>query len=426
MQAIPGIPFTFAQFDAEGNCIQAPAVPDDTQELIVASHGWNNDRAEAEALYHELFSNFAAVKPAGVGKIAVIGVIWPSKKFDLGADDAPAQGAADLVNAASVGGANRGARDAAIAHAFDAFEKNFADSGKDAQLADLRALGTRLGQPGARARFVEQLRQLVGTPAAASALDGSDVFFGADPDDVFANAAQASSEVGTAPTGEAGSGGAASLAGLADGVANAVSNLLNLTTYYEMKKRAGSVGTRGLAPMIDQFAGREGLRRIHLVGHSFGGRLVTAAAMASTTAKLHSMSLLQAAFSHNGFSKSQRGYFRKAVSPTRFTGPVIITHTANDLAVGKAYAIASRISRDMSSGAGDADDKYGGLGRNGALHMDAGEVSDTVTAMLAAGEAYALRKQVIHNLESSPYIKSHGDVRGPAVAWAISQAIGTV
>lgn len=424
MEAIPGIPFSFAEFDAEGRCIHPPEVPDDSEELIIASHGWNNDREEAEALYHELFSNFAAVKPAGVGKIAIVGVIWPSKKFDLGAQGT-VQVESGLVNSASVGGTVPGARDAAIAQALGAFEQTFAGSGKDAQLANLRELSTRLGQPEARAQFVGQLRQLVGTADGASPADASDVFFGADPEDVFTNAGQASSEVGTvSPDGADGSGASASLGSLVGGVADAVSNLLNMTTYYEMKKRAGTVGTAGLAPMIDELAERARIRHIHLVGHSFGARLVTAAAMASTTGKLHSMSLLQAAFSHNGFS--QQGYFRKVVKDHRFTGPVIITHTANDLAVGKAYAIASRISGDTTAGAGDANDKFGGLGRNGAQRMGTGEVSASITRMLAQGEAYVLQKQIIHNLESSPYIKGHGDVRGPAVAWAISQAIGTV
>jgi pimeloyl-ACP methyl ester carboxylesterase len=201
---------------------------------------------------------------------------------------------------------------------------------------------------------------------------------------------------------------------------------LNITTYYEMKQRAGTVGVQGLAPLIDELAKRPQLRHIHLVGHSFGARLVTAAAMASTTDKLRSLSLLQAAFSHNGFSQSERGYFRKVVDSKRLSGPIIVTYTPNDLAVGKAYAIASRLSGNSTSGLGDANDKFGGLGRNGALNMLPREVSDNITQLLETRQVYGFQTGTIYNLEGSDFIKSHSDVKGPQVAWAISQVIDTV
>jgi predicted alpha/beta hydrolase family esterase len=78
----------------------------------------------------------------------------------------------------------------------------------------------------------------------------------------------------------------------------------------------------------------DNVQRIHLVGHSFGCRVVTAAAATSTTDKLQSMSLLQAAFSHNGFSKSMNGFFRSVVDNHRIKGPIVVTYTPNDRAVG--------------------------------------------------------------------------------------------
>jgi hypothetical protein len=88
-----------------------------------------------------------------------------------------------------------------------------------------------------------------------------------------------------------------------------------------MKKRAGTVGQKGVAPLLDRLA--DHVQRIHLVGHSFGCRVVTAAAATSTTDKLQSMSLLQAAFSHNGFSKSMNGFFRSVVDNHRIKGPIV-------------------------------------------------------------------------------------------------------
>jgi hypothetical protein len=326
-----------------------------------------------------------------------------------------------------VGGTSEEQERRAIETAFAEFERVFADSEKAPQVAALRALLPDIGNPATQTAFVEGLRRLIGAPDGTSDLDGSSFFFKvSDPRAVFVNAEQASSSVGEgqgednrAVAGVQGAG----LSSLLGGVANAVSSLQNNTTYYEMKQRAGTVGQRGLAPLIDELGQRAALQRIHLVGHSFGARLVTAAAMHSTSPKLHSLCLLQAAFSHNAFSSI--GYFRKLVDSRRVAGPIIITHTENDKAVGKAYAIASRISNDTSSGVGDASDKYGGLGRNGAVNMGASEVSHTMRALLEPGTPYDLKGHLIHNLESSAFIHDHGDVEGKAVAWAISQAIAT-
>ena len=207
----------------------------------------------------------------------------------------------------------------------------------------------------------------------------------------------------------------------------AVTNLLNLTTYFEMKQRAGTVAKNGVAPMVDALADQ--VERIHLVGHSFGGRLVTATAANSRTNKIHSMSLLQAAFSHNGFSASEHGFFRPVVSTMRVKGPILVTHTKNDKAVGLAYPAASRLNHDTASGFGDADDKFGGIGSNGALHMEDGEISAAATELLAVGGAYTLEAGRIHNLKADAFIRdpkggdAHGFVWVPEVAWAVSRAI---
>src|SRR6185369_15723604 len=111
--------------------------------------------------------------------------------------------------------------------------------------------------------------------------------------------------------------------------------------YYQMKSRAGDVGSVGVGPLLKRVRARFPQIKVHLVGHSFGGRLVTAAAHAldDNTASV-SMSLLQAAFSHNGLSQDflngQAGFFRDVIAKKRVSGPIIITHTKNDKAVGIA------------------------------------------------------------------------------------------
>ena len=194
-----------------------------------------------------------------------------------------------------------------------------------------------------------------------------------------------------------------------------------------MKKRAGTVGAKGLAPLVDELA--QQVERVHLVGHSFGGRLVAAAAANSATPKLHTLALLQAAFSHNGFSKLRNGFFGSVAEKRRVAGPIFVTHTKNDRAVGVAYPIASRVGRDNASALGDKDDQFGAIGSNGAQQMQPGEVAASAARLLAVGSAYDFQPGHFHNLDATAFIvdpnggDAHGFVFVPEVAWALSRAI---
>jgi len=188
------------------------------------------------------------------------------------------------------------------------------------------------------------------------------------------------------------------------------------------------VGSIGLARVLRQLRDRQPGLRLHLVGHSFGGRLVTAAANAlPANTPAVTMTLLQAAFSHNGlaskFDGKNDGAFRNVIAKARISGPIAITHTKNDRAVGIAYPLASRLSRDQAAALGDKDDPYGGMGRNGAQHMG----GDTVEGELQrVGNGYSLASGKVFNLNADAFIKDHGDVTGPEVAYALLSVVRTV
>jgi hypothetical protein len=93
--------------------------------------------------------------------------------------------------------------------------------------------------------------------------------------------------------------------------------------------------------------------------------------------------------------------------------------------VGIAYPLASRLAQQTAAKLGDANDKYGGLGRNGAQKMEAGEVDAAITKMLAADAIYQFTPNKFFNLEASPFIKGHSDITGKEVARAVRQAIAT-
>ena len=443
MDDIEGLPYATAEFDKDGRLLQRPTVPAGITDLIIVSHGWNNDRDEAEALYRKLFGNFVDVTggdPAmAARKVAVVGVIWPSKKFDALMSTTAPQAHAAGGQAASIGGADTTAaqQTAAMHAAIDRIMPLFDDAGDVERIQALHDLAPQLeGSGAAQAKFVETLRLLVvADPAQAprpTHEDREDIFFRAPADVVFKNASHTPAGTpagGPAAAGAQGgaSGHAQSLGSIFSSIGNAVTSLLNLTTYFEMKQRAGTVGRLGLAPLVDELAGS--VERLHLVGHSFGGRVVAAAAANSKTSRLHTLALLQAAFSHNGFSKTRNGFFESVAETHRIAGPILITHTKNDIAVGVAYPIASRLGHDNANALGDKDDQFGAIGSNGAQQMQPGEVVSGTDKLLPVGGAYAFEAGRFHNLDATPFIidpqggNAHGFVFVPQVAWLLSRAM---
>jgi pimeloyl-ACP methyl ester carboxylesterase len=225
-----------------------------------------------------------------------------------------------------------------------------------------------------------------------------------------------------------GTGGAAGIGEFFSGIWSGVRNLLNYTTYYQMKERAGLVGANGVNPILRTIRADNAGLKVHLIGHSFGGRLVTATVAGSKDAALlpvATLSLLQAAFSHYGFAEkwdsSHDGFFRRVVTRKAVAGPAIITCTANDKAVGLAYPIASLLAGQVAAGIGDKDDKYGGIGRNGAQKTP----ESTDMSLLDVGGAYQLTKGRLHNLSADRFIKDHSDVDNKQVVYAVASAIAT-
>ena len=85
MNDFAGIPYIRALFEIDGRLLSAVNLPAGTTDVIVMSHGWNNSQDDAEDLYKRLFTSFAEVaQPNDMNgrQLAIVGVIWPSKRFD--------------------------------------------------------------------------------------------------------------------------------------------------------------------------------------------------------------------------------------------------------------------------------------------------------------------------------------------------------
>ena len=405
---------------------------DGVTDLVVLAHGWNNDMGEARRLYERLLGSVKTqLSDAELGerKLGVLAVLWPSKRF--AEEELIAGGGASVTGAPD---------ETELVDRLEGLKGTFDDDNADENLEKAKSLIPKLGEDKeAQKEFVDLVRASLREDDADDE-DASAEFFALPGDEVMARLAIPDVETGAAPV--AGMGGVASMtdagsapapqggaAGIGDWIENArnaARNLLNFATYYQMKSRAGTVGHHGVYEVLREVRTTRPDLKLHLVGHSFGGRLVAAAATGPSgkdPVGVDSLMLLQAAFSHLGFAQdyegSKDGLFRSMVTGKAVKGPALITHTDNDRAVGLAYPLASRIARQVASGLGDKNDKYGGIGRNGAQKTP--EAKEGV--LLKSGSTYHLEAGGMYNLRSDDFISNHSDVTGPEVAQALVAAI---
>lgn len=462
MDTIQGFPFFPLEFTKDGAVArpeQRKALLDALQnghtDLFVISHGWNNDMKEARALYDRFFSHFMKqMKGAGLDarRFAVAGVFWPSKKFAdkdlIPGNTAPAEGTAAATAASSKARTElKGELEELRKDFYDAPETEGQRGFFDADDADERLrkaidLVDRLNDsPKARREFVDLLRGAVVREGDEVPEEQSvDKAFNEDGEKLLNRLGMpAGKRPGAAGGGGGVAGGvggvgrpaaevegsAAGLGSLVRGPIAGARQLLNLITYYQMKERAGRVGSRGLAPVLREIRGEHKNLRLHLVGHSFGGRLLTAAAAGiqdEGPLPIATMTLLQAAFSHFGFAEKfdnkKDGFFRGVLTGKKVQGPVLVTHTHNDKAVTVAYALASRVANQTAAFIGDRNDKFGGLGANGALKCAAQEIE-----MLAAGTPYEFKGGEVYNLKADRFIAGHSEVANDATAFAVASAV---
>jgi hypothetical protein len=394
------------------------------QDLLVLSHGWNNDEPAARQLYDTLLSSLLTVASdqgdsSVADRLAVLAVYWPSRQFSFDFDELLQRGGAA---AAGPRGAARSLLDALLGDLRTLCDSDAERAGVDRALTltenleDLRS---------AQDAFVAALLPLAADTDDAGAGDalppGGDRLAGRDVLDRLGRPLPAAPE----REGEI-AGGAAGLGDLLGGIGRGAATFLNLLTFWKMKKRAGTIGQDGLAPQLDRLrqslADTRPALRLHLAGHSFGARLVTAA-VSRLAAPATSLTLLQGAFSHHGFAENFRGdrdgAFRSVIDGARVSGPIVVSHTRNDRAVGLAYPLASRLSRDDASALGGPGDRFGGLGSNGAVRT---AEADALT-MEDAAHRYQFPAGRISNLRADDHVRKHSDVGNPAVANALHAAM---
>ena len=425
----------------------------DLTDLIVMSHGWNNDEIRAGRLYEQWLGMLPPLLPAqSTARVGTVGVFWPAA---LWPDELPPAGEDAEGGAAAVPETAGSAVKALAAVYQDPEQRLILD-----QLA--RLIEDQPTDPEALNRFHDLMGQLGRTEPqvispedsgplamldedpfvlAARFADTLDAAARADGDVVPYGGAEAAFDEGGAAVlpdfylpddGE--DVAAAGFGTLTRRLWNGAKEALRQFTYWQMKQRAGVVGQQGLGPFLADLGHRAPELRLHLVGHSFGARLVSfslIALRADEPSPVRSLTLLEGAFSHFAFAPrlpqdpARSGALHGMMA--RVNGPLLACYSSHDTAVGLFYPAASMTARDDAAGLIDERMfRWGAIGHDGAQAVDA----PTVT-LQPARTRYQLAVSRFTNIDSSavvcrgkPPSGAHGDIVHRELAWAMLSAAG--
>lgn len=392
-------------------------------DLFVFCPGWHSDRDSARELSTAMFRLIAEALPAARrANTGFVTVLWPSLLFPEDvpalhgpALTGPAQAAAELPAPRPSSGATL------LATLAPAFPGQRGELARIAELLDTRPREmSRLGE-------LHRLAScLVTTPNRAVDDDG----------ECLARTARTrvALEALALLAPDATAGTADQFGALWSGGRE----LARVLSYYEMKNRAGLIGQAGLGPLLDRLhASRPGLR-VHLIGHSFGARLVgfALAGLAGPVTPVKSLVAVQGAFSHFSFAgelpiaPSRAGAL--AQFACRVDGPLLATYSAADRALGWWYPNASALVSQHDRGRRAASARELGY-RWGALGHDGYQQRSVVSRRLEpAGSWYDWQPGTFYRMDANRVINrdlswlagAHSDIRKPELAWAAVSAAG--
>lgn len=434
-EILAGFPFWRLRFDEGGQPEDAAAIEafinevqaQNLSDLFIFSHGWNNDSATALDLYRRFFREMRKLidnpdlPKRRAATIGTAGVIWPAIKWPD--EEADTSGGAAGLDAGASG------------DLFAELKKVFKTKRQRQTLAELsQLLEQRERSEAALKQFKTKLSELIAQPNVNQSSPDNLEQRGVLADDN--NWREVFEALADQEPPEDSGGGAAGLGDQFGRLWSGAKAALRQATYWQMKDRAGIVGRTGLGPLLGWLHSAVPNLKVHLIGHSFGARLVsyTLAGLpnlpADVKSPVKSLFLMQGAFSHFTFAdelpfdNTRQGDLAGMAS--RVDGPLLTTYSLKDLAVGSAYPLASVVAGQDASDLSDLLFRWGAMGHDGAQ-----EVKAKKAQLGKAGTAYVFEvgkwlnldgNQVIVNGDPPP--GAHSDIVHPHTAWAALAAAG--
>lgn len=418
------VPCYLVRFDKRGALVSREAVEhliaaiaaDTMTDVLIYSHGWNNDFEAATALYDQFLngvSRMAAAHavPERPFKPAFVGVIWPSIALSFGSEDGPAI-------AGDVGD------DPPLAELVDALPE--AVRGDAAKILSNNAVvledATRLAGWVTEAITDNTDAELVpGQPAATDILAAWTSKPASDaPNDA---AVDGFTNWGTSPAPK----DEPATAALADYLDPRW--IVRVSTVLIMKDRAGVVGANGVAQLIARLLD-ETPARLSLFGHSYGAKVVMTALASLSRAEprrqVDSVLLLQPAVSFLCFAEDtgagHPGGYVQALSLVR--QPVHATWSRRDMPLTKLFHLVARRALDLGEmQMANAPSRYAALGGYGANGCKAGTCLDLDLPAAGVGHVAVAPAVRVVSLNGSASISGHGDVNRAETFWAAASLL---
>jgi hypothetical protein len=233
-------------------------------------------------------------------------------------------------------------------------------------------------------------------------------------------------------------------ASFGDGFVGGLLSPLRQLSFWTMKKRARHVGERGGHQLIRSIVAARGTAatsnrlRVHLMGHSFGCIVVSSMLRGADArgVRISSMLLVQGAMSLWSYANDlpgkpgSPGYFRPVIDAECVAGPIVVTTSSHDSAVGKLYPVAAGAARQVEyEPSRHALPTYGAIGSFGVqgpgLSLEKRQIArDDVT------RAYDFAPGRIYNLAGDDVIRTggglsgaHSDIAHPEVGHAFWEAV---
>jgi hypothetical protein len=446
MRQLPdtGEPVWDLQFDENGQLI-SPTRDDFLSEVAAASitdlfafsHGWDTSQDSALALYNQMFPMIrnAAHGLAGLGTVGFAGIYWPSLWFPPTPATPLASAGSQQADTGATVSLSAGTAAVSGAEIAASLLPGFSDP---AQQATITQIGTLIDQgltpeasaepDAAKQQRVQQISQLIKSLTPPPPADGG--FFEDSgetalllTDDPVTDYQATADTFGSSPS----AGGPQSIGDWFSKAVNGAKDVLRVFSYTTMKARAGTVGQVGVGPLLAGLHTQSPVVRVHLIGHSFGARLVSfvlAGVGTPADSPVASLTLLQGAFSHWSFAHAQDNPFGSPGAlnayADRVHGPLVATHTVFDWAVGVWYPKASFLAQQDLSAA--VAGRWDGMGSDGfqavnpaqdvAMPADGG-----TNYAFAPGTFYRIdAASVIDNTANEPFSGAHSDIRKVPVA----------
>jgi len=413
------VPYFIIPFDAGGACtgpltrqhlLDAVAAGSFT-DLFLFSHGWNNDWETATQRYDAFMDGFVQMRkefslpmPAPYRPI-LVGVFWPSTALVFGESEV----GPDIAGA--------GVRSAAEQKALEEVAKSVA-TGDRQRVRDLLSKDRLTeGEALELARLTQSLFATADEETGARAITKPEVIV--EMWRAQSGGDRYGGEVGT--VGALGDEGPAA-AGLLEWLDPRP--LLRTFTVWQMKDRAGHVGALGVQPLLRDLLQVTTTARVHLLGHSYGGKVVLSAVGydGPLPRLVHSILLLQPAVSHLCFAarvpgSNAPGGYRAVLD--RVVQPVLATFSNQDGPLHDTFHLALRRAEDLGeaaiAGAGDPPSRYAALGGYGPRGAGEGLI-----AMKLPQERYVFESGVrVYGLNGSEIVTGHGDVSNAGTWWAL-------